>query len=282
MRYLEKILLVFMVLAMACFCPTEYSHGQTWDEIVNGGGDAGDFPAGTFQEGDGGVYDVLAGSLDPNGGDEYDSYLITVTDVAAFNATTAVNLGEDDTRIWLWDTNGMLVHANDDDPDDEGNNPPWLARISDPSTFPGTLQDNPGNVVAGTDYVLTLGGFNSDPMDVNGVDLANMDFGLGLNFNLQGINPVSDGVFFTWEFFGNAAGGNYEIELTGATLAGGGGGCTNPIGDVNLDGAVDLLDVAPFVALLTGGGFQCEADINVDGAVDLLDVTPFVDLLTGG
>ena len=51
-------------------------------------------------------------------------------------------------------------------------------------------------------------------------------------------------------------------------------------GDVNQDGAVDLLDVAPFVALLANNGFQLEADINGDGAVDLLDVGPFVDLLS--
>ena len=54
------------------------------------------------------------------------------------------------------------------------------------------------------------------------------------------------------------------------------------IGDINTDGAVDLLDVGPFVDLLTNAGFQCEADIDDNGAVDLLDVTPFVDLLTGG
>ena len=52
------------------------------------------------------------------------------------------------------------------------------------------------------------------------------------------------------------------------------------LGDVNGDGSVDLLDVAPFVALITAGEFQCEADINEDGIVDLLDVAPFVDLLT--
>ena len=53
------------------------------------------------------------------------------------------------------------------------------------------------------------------------------------------------------------------------------------LGDVNLDGAVNLLDVAPFVELLTNGKFQEGADINGDGVVDLLDVAPFVDLLDG-
>ena len=53
------------------------------------------------------------------------------------------------------------------------------------------------------------------------------------------------------------------------------------IGDVNCDGIIDLLDVAPFVEAVTGG-FNSKADINQDGTVDLLDVAPFVDLLTGG
>ena len=75
-----------------------------------------------------------------------------------------------------------------------------------------------------------------------------------------------------------------EIELKG--LAGGlfflDGTKDSVIGDVNGDGLVNLLDVSPFVALLTSGNFQSEADINQDGEVDLLDVAPFVDLLTVG
>lgn len=53
------------------------------------------------------------------------------------------------------------------------------------------------------------------------------------------------------------------------------------IGDVNLDGNIDLLDVAPFADRILEGVFQIEADINLDGIVDLLDVAPFVDLLAG-
>ena len=53
-------------------------------------------------------------------------------------------------------------------------------------------------------------------------------------------------------------------------------------GDVNCDGVVNLLDVAPFVEVLSSGGYEVKADINQDGVVDLLDVAPFVDLLSGG
>ncbi len=56
---------------------------------------------------------------------------------------------------------------------------------------------------------------------------------------------------------------------------------TEIIGDVNGDGVVNLLDVAPFVDLLTSGQFQAEGDINGDGVVNLLDVAGFVELISG-
>ena len=52
------------------------------------------------------------------------------------------------------------------------------------------------------------------------------------------------------------------------------------LGDVNRDGAVNLLDVQPFVDLLSSSDFQAEADTNGDGAVNLLDVASFIDLLS--
>ena len=80
----------------------------------------------------------------------------------------------------------------------------------------------------------------------------------------------------------NAAADTGAITSWTLTVTTGGGGCSNPLGDVNGDGVVTLADVNPFVALLTGGGFQCEADINEDGIVSLADVNPFVVILTGG
>ena len=53
------------------------------------------------------------------------------------------------------------------------------------------------------------------------------------------------------------------------------------LGDVNCDGVVNLLDVAPFVEALTSGEFNEKADVNEDGVVNLLDVQPFVSLLAG-
>ena len=53
------------------------------------------------------------------------------------------------------------------------------------------------------------------------------------------------------------------------------------LGDMNNDGSVDLIDVQPFVQLLSTGTYHVNGDINEDGLLDLLDVTPFVGLLTG-
>ena len=52
------------------------------------------------------------------------------------------------------------------------------------------------------------------------------------------------------------------------------------VGDCNGDMLVNLLDVRPFVDIITTGDFLVEADINADGVVDLLDVGPFVSLLS--
>ena len=58
--------------------------------------------------------------------------------------------------------------------------------------------------------------------------------------------------------------------------------CKFPLGDVNLDFEVNLLDVGPFVETIVNGNYQCEADTNLDGNVDLLDVDLFVAILAGG
>ena len=53
------------------------------------------------------------------------------------------------------------------------------------------------------------------------------------------------------------------------------------LGDINCDGAISLLDVAPFVELISSDEFFDKADINQDGSVDLLDIEPFINLLAG-
>jgi len=57
---------------------------------------------------------------------------------------------------------------------------------------------------------------------------------------------------------------------------------TGILGDVNMDGMVNLLDISPFVEILGNNLYQFEADLNEDGIVNLLDIDPFVSLLSDG
>ena len=51
------------------------------------------------------------------------------------------------------------------------------------------------------------------------------------------------------------------------------------LGDVNLDGTADFLDIAPFIALLSATDFQDEADCDCSGTVNFLDIAPFIAIL---
>ena len=53
-------------------------------------------------------------------------------------------------------------------------------------------------------------------------------------------------------------------------------------GDVNLDGMVNFLDIAPFISRLAEMENQPEADLNEDGIVNFLDISPFIQALTNG
>ena len=95
-----------------------------------------------------------------------------------------------------------------------------------------------------------------------------------------------------WDIVGGTSNGAFSIADNGAITGRGllDGNLTAFVmlrleiilGDVNCDGEVSLLDVAPFVDAISKGTFIDKADINQDGFVNLLDVDPFVALLSGG
>lgn len=52
------------------------------------------------------------------------------------------------------------------------------------------------------------------------------------------------------------------------------------LGDCNLDGIVNFLDISSFIAILTSSSFLNEADCNRDNAVNFLDIGPFIEILS--
>ena len=53
------------------------------------------------------------------------------------------------------------------------------------------------------------------------------------------------------------------------------------LGDVDLNGTVEFLDIGPFIDVLSNNGFQAEADCDENGEVNFLDIGPFIDILAG-
>ena len=70
---------------------------------------------------------------------------------------------------------------------------------------------------------------------------------------------------------GNSADGDVVSVTVGGIL----------LGDINCDGAVNLLDVQPFVELLSSGEFNAKGDFDGDGVNTLLDVSGFIAALGG-
>lgn len=113
----------------------------------------------------------------------------------------------------------------------------------------------------------------ADPMTVNGTFLDN-------SFQNFGVPITGTGSMLTLTFSFGGNGGNEVIAFNNMLVEGDAG--SDLVGDVNCDGVVDLLDVAPFVEAVSNSELDSKADIDGSGADDLLDVAPFVDLLIGG
>ena len=119
-----------------------------------------------------------------------------------------------------------------------------------------------------------------DPATGQVVQIAN-----GQSTETSGIKDISDlvgftagSIFLTNSYDGNSINGNngslYMLVSPTASRS-------VLLGDLNLDGTVNLLDIDAFVDLLSSGGFQAEGDTNLDGAVNLLDIGPFIEIIIG-
>jgi len=53
------------------------------------------------------------------------------------------------------------------------------------------------------------------------------------------------------------------------------------LGDVDLNGTVNFIDIAPLIAILSNGDFLAEADCDESGEVNFLDIAPFIAILSG-
>ena len=114
----------------------------------------------------------------------------------------------------------------------------------------------------------------SDPMTANGIILIN-------SFQTITVPIFGTGSVLTLDFTFSGNGPNEEVAFNNMRVRGDLMNAGLP-GDVNCDGAIDLLDVAPFIDAVSNNVLDPKADINGDGSDNLLDVAPFVALVAGG
>ena len=176
-----------------------------------------------------------------------------------------LNFGDSNSGFIVWRADGMAVAVNGFTITTANDAPE-----RDPSSYE----------IYGTNDEVTSPD-NSTGSDENWTLVASGDITLPMERDTEGdLIEIKNMASYTAYrvFFPTLAGGAGEMQIGEMTFVDDAGVL---VGDVNCDGVVDLLDVAPFVDILTNGGFDVKADINEDGVVDLLDVSPFVDLLSG-
>ena len=163
-----------------------------------------------------------------------------------------------------------------------------LADLSSPSSF------NSGTIVpagefgtqGGDTFSLVLVGdtveisVNGDIQTLNVADIDHMVFnGLGgtdtFTFDIPDGTDlrIINGAYQVGDLFTVVVDNIDELLLENGTLS--------IPGDVDLNGAVNFFDLAPFISLLTSGDYQIEADANQDGFVNFFDIAPLIDILAG-
>ena len=92
--------------------------------------------------------------------------------------------------------------------------------------------------------------------------------------------PDADGTGQSLERDDLEANGSFATSWIAATPTPGAFETIFLLGDANLNGVVNFLDITPFISLLSSGTFLDQADINRDGVVNFLDISPFVSILS--
>lgn len=165
------------------------ANAQIWNEM----GDAGQ-SLGTAQTpvGSGAIATIFGSLL----GDA-DIYAIFIDSPAGFSAKTSGNSTTADTQLFLFDSSGMGITHNDDDPNAAGLQ----------SAITGQFVPGPGL------YYLAISNYNYDPESAGGVIWANSPF----NVERQPDGPGAGSPLSSWSGTAFSDGG-YEINLRGASF----------------------------------------------------------------
>jgi hypothetical protein len=134
----------------------------------------------------------------------------------------------------------------------------------------GARGDDNNGIDSGSARVLS--GADGSVLYVFDGDSAGDEFGFSVSgsgdFNGDGLAD-----FFVTAFYGTNNGGYARLFASQIKAA--------LLGDCNQDCLVDMLDITPFIGILSTNSFLTEADCNQDGVVNFLDISPFAAILSG-
>jgi len=178
-------------------------YSSTWNEIIDGGGDAGDLFSSAQIPIGAGVLDSITGSSETDV--DGDIYRILVSDPSSFVATTTGGASHD-TILYLFDLQGHLWVAQDDDGSPQS------------TIFFGGGLDIPSPGA----FFLAI-----TPFNLHIVDEAGVTFFDDPNFIMDfAASPITGSDVILWqntswqfdhfEFLGGSGQGPYSIDLTGA------------------------------------------------------------------
>lgn len=142
-----------------------------------------------------------------------------------------------------------------------------FSQLANSLTFGGDLNVIDQFGLAGGNQTIDLSTIQISPTDFNSVSVTQSG----------DVITVTSSFSFTENL--NLLVGPIPMVVSGTFVASGTAPDSMLIGDVNLDGVVNMADILPFIAILVNRGFQGQADINQSGAVNFLDISPFVQIL---
>ena len=222
--------------------------------------------------------------------DDFDTVTITTVDIIALEFDATFTL----TGNTLSALNGDGVETSISGSNAVGVNNPTISNSNYATIGSGGGENgdfNPGEswvIEFDKDVVLkefnfsSIGAAGGESFDVTIEGGATMNFAdgsAGDDFaDPFGTTIITAGTNLTFTCAGTIADTNVRISEVTVELV---GGSEVLLGDVDLSGTVDFLDITPFIGVLSGGTFQAEADCDESGDVTFLDITPFINILSG-
>lgn len=250
-----------------CALSSSVFAGPDWEELNDGGGDAGSFGSNAqVVRGSGRITvirGVLGGPAKAEGDDYEDVYLVNIVDPQSFIMSTNEDLGgfaAFTSRIWVFDLHGFGIVANETTP------PELIEETVGGSTVTAFPTDGSQPLMEPGLYYIAITGRGNEPRSG---DCDQLIFDFNEDFEISGPDGRgSDDPWDSWDDDGQF--GSYTVMVDGVDALP--RGCNDA--DVAAPfGVLNVADVLAFIGAFSEGVFP--GDFDMDGDFDLSDIQAY-------